>query len=143
MRGEPIEKAVNWQYAGVPRYVAEIGLQSRDFDGRLSEVTRLDTVCAASPDARTRGDEAKGDEEAMRVVTYILCALAGPSMFGLLLIALGGLDWGVRAVALFTLIGLAAVAMLTLTMTRTVLNAFLEKAGIDPDASGIDPEAAP
>jgi uncharacterized membrane protein YuzA (DUF378 family) len=64
-------------------------------------------------------------------------------MFGLLLIALGGLDWGVRAVALFTLIGLAAVAMLTLTMTRTVLNAFLEKAGIDPDASGIDPEAAP
>jgi hypothetical protein len=46
-------------------------------------------------------------------------------------------------VALFTLIGLAAVAMLTLTMTRTVLNAFLEKAGIDPDASGIDPEAAP
>jgi hypothetical protein len=70
----------------------------------------------------------------MRSVTTILWFLGGPSMFGLLLIATGAVDWGVRAVALFALIGLAAVAALTLTMTRTILSTFLEKSGVDPEA---------
>ena len=72
----------------------------------------------------------------MKKITYVLVILASQSMLGLLFIALGIFDWGVRAVALFSLIGIMSVGTMALLMVNAFKNAMMEAA----KAAGFDPE---